>query len=129
MMFRPTTTVTKTATTTTITDQAGNTTVLNFQKTFANNLLTYARLTSISYNGVTTALPSSFLYVWDAQKTLVNQTVVADNAFAIEALYNKTQNKTTIIVLKKNVPIQTTTQTGLVLIKLTTNKGIIGYSW
>ena len=125
----PTTTVTKTATTTTITDQSGNKTTLFFQKTFTSNLLTFARLTGISYGTTTTALPSSFLYVWDASKTLISQTVVADNTFAIQALYNKSQNKTTILVLKKNVPIQTITVTGLAIIKLTTNKGMVNYSW
>jgi len=124
-----TTTVNKTATTTTITDQSGNATTLYFNKTYTNNLLTYARLTGINYGTATIALPTSFLYVWNTSKTLVSQTVVADNIFAIEALYNKVTNKTTIIVLKKNTPIQTTTVTGLAVIKLTTSKGAISYSW
>jgi len=125
----PATTVTKTATTTTITDQSGNTTTLYFSKTFTNNLLTYARLTGINYGTSTMTFTSSFLYVWDVSNTLVSQTVVADNTFAIEALYNKTTNKTTIIVLKKNVPVQTTVVNGLAIIKLATNKGNISYSW
>ena len=104
-------------------------TTLFFQKTFASNLLTFARLTGISYGTSTTPLLSSFLYIWDASKTLMSQTVVADNTFAIQALYNKSQNKTSILVFKKNVPIQTTTVAGLAIIKLTTNKGIINYSW
>ena len=125
----PTTTIAKTATTTTITDQSGNKTTLFFQKTFNGNILTYAKLTGISYGTSTTPLPSSFLYVWDATKTLISQTVVANSQFAIEALYDKKKDKTTIIVFKKNVLTQTTTLTGLRLIKLTTNKGVVSYSW
>jgi len=44
-------------------------------------------------------------------------------------LIKLTTHKTTTIVLKKNVPIQTTTITGLAVIKLTTSKGAINYSW
>lgn len=128
-----TTTVIKTATSTRITDQAGNTTTLVFQETFSGGFLTYAKLSSIQY-GTTTlvALPSSFLYVWNTKLSppvLVSQTVVADKTFAVQALYDKSKNKTTVIVLKKSTPIQTTSVPGLAIIKLTTNKGAIHYSW
>jgi hypothetical protein len=124
-----TTTVTKTGTTTTVTDGSGNKTTLFFQKQYSGSLLSYARLTGISYGTSAIALPSSFLYVWDSTKTPVSQTVVADKQFVIQAVYNKKTDKTTIIVLKKNVPIQTTTLTGLRLVKLTTSNGSVGYSW
>jgi hypothetical protein len=124
-----TTMVNKSATTTIITDESGNQTTLFFQKTFSGSILTYTKLTGINYGTSTIALPSSFLYVWDSSKILVSQTVVANNQFVIQALYDKKKDKTTIVVLKKNVPFQTTTLTGLRLIKLTTAKGSVGYSW
>ena len=129
-----TTTVIKTTSTaTTITDQAGNSTTLYFQKTFSGGFLTYAKLASIQYGTSTPiALPSSFVYIWNPltnPPTLLSQTVTADSTFVVEALFDKSKNKTSVIVLKKNTPIQTTSVTGLVVIKLTTAKGTIGYSW
>ena len=123
------TTVTKNATTTSITDASGNTTKLFFQKQFSKNILTYARMTGINYGTSTISLPSSFLYAWDSSKTPVSQTVIADKKFAIHALYNKKKDKTTIIVLEKNKQIQKVVLSGLRLIKLTTNRGTIEYSW
>jgi pimeloyl-ACP methyl ester carboxylesterase len=124
------TTVQKSATTIVITDQAGNKTTLTFQKTYSNNLLTLAKLTSIQYGNATPiALPTFFAYVWDSKQILLSQTVVADNQFVIQATYDKTKNKTTIVVLQKNIPIKTQTAPGLAIIKLTTNKGAINYSW
>jgi pimeloyl-ACP methyl ester carboxylesterase len=128
-----TTTIKSTATTTTVTDQAGNVTKLNFQKTFSGNLLTFAKLSSVQYGTSTpVSLPSSFTYLWNPLSnppTLLSQTVIADNIFAIEAAYDKSKNKTTIIVKKKGAVIQTTTVTGLAIVKLTTKKGAVGYSW
>lgn len=123
-------TVVTAGTTTTVTDQAGNVTKLAFQKTYSGKNLTYARLTSIKYGEeAPIALPSAFTYLWDSTGTLVSQTVVVDNQFIVQALYSKSKNKTTIVVLKKNVPIQTSSVAGLVLIKLTTSRGNISYSW
>ena len=116
-------------TTTTITDAAGNTTTLTFKKTYTGKFLSYAKLASIKYNTEpTVALPSSFTYIWDKTGVLISQTVVADSQFAIQALYNKKSNKTVIVVLKKNTPIQKTTMPGLAIIKLTTDKGGVDYS-
>ena len=71
----------------------------------------------------------SFLYVWDAKQVLVSQTVAVDGQFVIEALYDKAKNKTTIVTLKKGVPIQTQTVGGQAVVKLTTNKGAVGFGW
>jgi hypothetical protein len=60
--------------------------------------------------------------------TLVSQTIAADNTYVIQAIYNKSKNQTTIVVLKKNSPIQTKVFPGLELVKLTTNKGVVGYT-
>lgn len=127
------TTVLKAGNVATITDEAGNTTKLNFQRTLTKGFVTYARLVSIQY-GTSTAkmLSSSFVYIWNTKANppiLTSQTVVVDKTFGVQALYDKAKNKTTIIVLKKNIPIQTTTVSGLAVIKLTTNKGVVGYSW
>lgn len=126
------TTVAKTATSTTITDAAGNVTKLIFQKTYLGSLLMLARLKSIQYGTSTPiSLPSSFLYIWNpltSPPTLLSQTVTVDKNYLIESAYNKSKNKTTVVVLKKNVPIQTTTVLGLDIIRLTTNVGAINYS-
>jgi pimeloyl-ACP methyl ester carboxylesterase len=124
------TTITRTATTTIIIDQAGNGTRLNFQKTYSGKFLTLARLVSIQYGTSTTAaLPTSFAYIYDSAQVLVSQTLVADSQFIIEALYDKKSNKTTIIVLKKGIPIQTKSVSGQTLLILTTSKGTVGYGW
>ena len=127
------TTITKTATSTTVTDQAGNTLTLNFQKTFTGNLLTLAKLTSIKYGTSTPiSLPTQFVYIWNPltnPPTLLSQTVIVDNNYVIEAAYDKSKNKTTIIVKKKGTPIQTISVSGLCIIKLTSSKGTLNYSW
>lgn len=123
------TTISKSATSTVITDASGNKTTLFFQKQFSGSLLTYARITGISYGTSTVSVPSSFLFVWDSNKNPVSQSVVVGNQVAIQALYDSKKDKTTIIVLKKNIPIQTVTLPGLRLVKLSTNKGVMVYSW
>ncbi len=124
------TTVQKTATTTVVTDAAGNKTTLSFQKTYSGKLLTYAKLASVQYGAsAPVVLPTSFAYFWDAKQVLVSQTVVADKQFVIQALYDKAKNKTSIVVLQKNIPIKVQTVSGLAVIKLTTNKGQIVYGW
>lgn len=126
------TTISKTNSSVKITDQAGNTTTLLFNKTYFGKLLTYTRLTSIQYGTSTPILlPSSFLYVWNLSTPPLptSQSVAVDNQFGIEATYDKNKNRTTIIVLKKNQQVQTTLVSGFATIKLTTNKGAINYSW
>jgi hypothetical protein len=61
--------------------------------------------------------------------SLLSQTIAVNNTYLIQAVYDKAKNKTTIIVLKKNLPIQTSSLTGLKLVKLTTTNGVIGYGW
>ncbi|MBX4192175.1 hypothetical protein KW798_01690, partial [Candidatus Parcubacteria bacterium] len=113
-----------------LTDQAGHTTKLTFSKTFNGKIVTLARMTSIKYDSTaTTTLPSSFGYAWDTTQILVSQTVVADNQFAVQAIYDKVKNKTGILVLKKNVPFQTFSVNGLAVVKLSTNTGTVSYSW
>ena len=125
--------VSKTATSTyTITDSAGNTTKLFFQKTYTGKMLSFAKLTGVQYNN-TSATPvatSSLLYLWNPLVNppgLLSQTIVVDNTVGIEAVYDKKKNKTTVLIKKKGLPVQTQTFTGLRTIKLTTNKGVIGY--
>lgn len=128
-----TTTSTKTLTSVTISDDAGNTTKVNLQKTFTKGLLTYARIASIQYGTSTPmSLPSSFLYGWNTKispPVLISQTIVVDKTFGIQAVYDNSKNKTTIVVLKKGIPIQKSTVLGLVVVKLTSNKGVVNYSW
>lgn len=117
----------------TVTDQAGHTTKFFFTKTYAGKQLTYAKLTGVQYDTQpkVTLPSSSFLYIWDTKTpvTLISQTIAIDNTFLIQATYDKSKNKTTIVVLKKNSPIQTQSFAGLKVVKLTTNKGVVGYSW
>jgi hypothetical protein len=128
------TTVTKdTSGNVTIADQAGHTTKLFFTKTFSGKILTYAKLTGVQYDTAPkiTLPSSSFLYVWDTRAPIVplSQTIAVDGTYLLQASYYKKTNKTIIIVLKKNLPVQTTTFTGLRVVKLTTNKGVVVYSW
>ena len=124
------TTVTTVSTSTVITDKAGHATTLAFKKTYTGKYLSYARLSSIRYGiEAPVPLPTSFAYIWDTAGTLVSQTLVVDNQFVVQALYDKKKNKTTLVVLKKNVPIQTSTVMGLAIVKLSTNKGQVSYGW
>ncbi len=73
---------------------------------------------------------SSFLYLWDTKTTppmLVSQTIAVNNTYLITAIYDRTKNKTTVVILKKNVPIQTQTFTELKIVRLTTSRGVVGY--
>jgi hypothetical protein len=117
----------------TLTDQAGHTTKLFFTKTYGGKQLTYAKLTGVQYDTQPkTVIPSSsFLYIWDYKTpiTLISQTIAVDGTYLIQAIYDRSKNKTIIILLKKNVPIATQIFTGLKVVKLTTNKGVVGYTW
>jgi hypothetical protein len=127
------TTVKSVSTSITVTDLAGNVTTLNFQKTYTGGILTYARLASVQYGTSTPiSLPTSFVYLWNpliSPPILLSQTVVVDSTFGIEAMYDKSKSKTTIIVKKKGTSMQNVTVSGLAIIKLTTNKGTVSYSW
>ena len=127
------TTVSATGSKTTITDQAGNSTTLAFQKTLNAGLLTLAKLVSIQYGtSIPVVLPTSFAFIWNpliSPPTLLSQTVVADSQFILQGLYDKQKNKTTIVVLKKNQQVQIISFSGLGIIKLTTNMGMVNYSW
>jgi pimeloyl-ACP methyl ester carboxylesterase len=129
-----TTTIIKNSTGYTITDQAGHTTTLFFAKTYSGKLLTFAKLTAIQYDlsPKTPLATSSFLYLWDTKvmpQTLRSQTIAVNDTFLITALYDKKTNKTRVIILKKKLPYQTLTFTGLKIVKLTTLKGVVGYGW
>jgi hypothetical protein len=117
----------------TLTDQAGHITKLFFTKTYNGKQLTYAKLTGVQYDSQPeiTLPSSSFLYIWDNKipTTLLSQTIAVDGTYLIQATYDKAKNRTTIIVLKKSLPIQTQVFAGLKVVKLTTNKGVVGYSW
>jgi len=121
------TTVSKNGNNYTITDSSGNTTVLFFQKTFALKRLTYAKLTGVQYgNDSKISLPSSsFIYLWNP--ALISQTVAVKKDVLIEAIYNKKQDQTTVLVKKKGVQTQKQIFTGLRILKLVINKGVIGY--
>lgn len=114
-----------------ISDQAGHTTKLFFQKTFTGKRLTYAKLTGVQYDQAPkTILPSSsFLYVWDTKVTAgpVSQTIAVDGTYLLQASYDRRLNKTIVIVLKKGIPIQTKSFTGLRIVRLTTLGGVVGY--
>jgi hypothetical protein len=125
------TTVTKSVDTYTITDVAGHTTKLFFQKTFTGNRLTYAKLTKVQYdNGAIIILPSSyFVYLWQASapQTLLTQTIAVNDTYVITAVYDKAKNKTTVLLKKKGAVIQTQQFTGLHIVKLTVDNGLVGY--
>jgi hypothetical protein len=116
----------------TITDSAGHSTKLFFTKTYTGKRLTYAKLTGIQYDSTSKiTLPvSSFVYLWDTKtpSTLLSQTIAVDGTYIIQAVYDKSKNKTTVLVLKKGIPIKTQTFAGLRIPKLTSSNGVVGYS-
>jgi hypothetical protein len=72
----------------------------------------------------------SFVYLWDILKnpqTLLSQTIVVDNTYVIEAIYDVKKNETTVLLKKKGATIQKKVFTGLHISKLTLNKGVVGY--
>ncbi len=116
----------------TITDLSGHTTKLFFQKTFLGKLLTYAKLTGIQYDTATkiTLPSSSFVYLWNIianPQTLLSQTIVVNDTYGIEAVFDTKKNQTTVLLKKKGVQIQKQTFTGLRIEKLTVEKGVVGY--
>jgi hypothetical protein len=126
-----TTTTIKSADTYTVSDVAGHTTKLFFQKTFTGNRLTYAKLTKVQYdNAPTITLPSSyFVYLWQvtAPQTLLSQTIAVNDTYVVTALYDKAKNKTTVLLKKKGAVVQTQQFTGLRIVKFTVDKVVVGY--
>jgi hypothetical protein len=126
------TTISKNGNVYTITDTSGNTTKLFFQKTFLGKLLTFAKLTGIQYDSATkiTLPSSSFLYLWNPlvnPPVLLSQTIAVNGTYAIEAVYDKKKNKTTVFLKKKGVQIQKQIFIGLRIPKLVMNNGTVGY--
>lgn len=126
------TTISKNSNTYTLTDKAGNTTKLFFQKTFLGKSLTLAKLTGIQYNNDTKiTLPNtSFLYLWNILKnhpTLLSQTIAVDKTYIIEAVYDTKKNQTIVYLKKKGTTIQKKIFSGLHISKLTLEKGVVGY--
>ncbi len=126
------TTVEKTTTGYAVTDEAGNTTKLTFERTYQNRVLTLARLASIQYGTapVITLAETQFVYVWTPWKgviTLTNQTVRVDKVFTVNATYVKPLNTTTVTVSQNKKQIKKQTFPGLRLVTLTTAKGTVGY--
>ncbi|HTW96058.1 MAG TPA: hypothetical protein VMD74_00155 [Candidatus Methylomirabilis sp.] len=114
----------------TITDEAGNTTKLFFQKTFAGKLLTLAKLTGVQYNTnpIINLPSSSFVYLWNPlNSTVLNQTIVVNKIYAIEAVYDSKKNQTTVLLKEKGLAIQKKIFTGFHASKLILNKGVVGY--
>jgi pimeloyl-ACP methyl ester carboxylesterase len=121
------TTVSKNGNVYTITDSSGNKTTLFFQKTFAGKRLTFAKLTAMQYgNEPKISLPSSsFIYLWNP--ALISQTIAVKKDMLIEAVYNKQKNQTTVLLKKKGMQMQKQIFVGLKVIKLTVDKGAVGY--
>ncbi len=122
------TTITKNGNNYVVTDSFGNATTLFFQKTYSGKILTYAKLTAIQYgNNPKISVPSSsFLYIWLLNNP-VSQTIVVNDMYAIEAVYDKAKNQTIVYLKKKGVQIQKQTFSGLRIVKLVMNKGAVGY--
>ncbi|MFA5831659.1 MAG: hypothetical protein WC878_07585 [Candidatus Paceibacterota bacterium] len=121
------TTVAKDGNVYTITDLAGHTAKLFFQKTFAGKMLTFAKLTGVQYDSAPKIIlpSSSFLYIWNP--ALISQTITVKKDFLIEAVYNKKKDQTTVLVKEKGRQIRKEVFTGLRIVKLTTVQGTVGY--
>ena len=113
-----------------LTDEAGNTTKLFFQKTFAGKLLTLAKLTSVQYNSdpIVNLPNSSFVYLWNPlNSTVLSQTIVVNKTYVIEAVYDSKKNQTTVLLKEKGSTIQKKVFIGFHASKLILNKGAVGY--
>lgn len=124
--------ISKDSSTYTITDKAGNTTKLLFQKKFMGKLLIYAKLVSIQYNDEAKITPpnSSFVYVWNILKNppvLLSQTIAVDKSYLIEAIYDIKKNQTIVYLKKKGTTIQKKVFNGVHVSKLTIDGGVVGY--
>lgn len=124
--------ISETSNTYTLTDKAGNTTKLFFQKKFLSKLLIYAKLVSIQYNNddKITLPNSSFVYVWNVRNDppiLLSQTILVDKTYIIKAVYDVKKNQTTVYLKKKDTTIQKQIFTGLYTPKLTIDEGVVGY--
>lgn len=86
-----------------------------------------------SLSAAVVKLPNSyFVYAWNllvSPQVLIGQTIYVDNTYAIEALYNKRLDKTTILLKQKGLVIKRQEFSGLKIIKLTTSNGVIGYEF
>ena len=122
---------TKTCTTTqcTATDQAGNTTILTFQKQILSLNIRTLSLKTVKYNNQTFSLDPNLLsiaYVLSKNNmTDVAQTELIKNKQIMNILYSQKKNQSVITDLSKGVKPQITTTTGLKLLQVNTNKGIL----
>jgi lysophospholipase L1-like esterase len=111
-----------------ITDEAGNFTKLIFTKKKDKNRLIQAKLDSILYsNGGLYNLPkTSLTYTWDIFKSyVINQSIEVRPGFFAYANYIKPTNKTEIWASN----MAKTVFNGLKIIKLATDRGLLGYRY
>lgn len=114
-------------------DEAGNTTKLFFKRIYSGRILTFAQMTRIQYGSApVVALPATtFLYVWDVKAkppVLVSQRIAVNQTYAIEAVYNKRADRTSVLILKHGLGVKKEVFTGFKIVTVTTKKGIVGYA-
>ena len=115
-----------------ITDLSGHTTKLFFQKELEKKRLVRAKLIAVQYDGGLKRYLSdaNLLYRWDLFKNaqiLAEQKIEAIRHFEIKADFDPKKNNT---IVKTSQPGQKNTKqtfTGLRVLQLTVNKGIIGF--
>jgi len=117
--------------TTTLTDQAGNTTEIKLLNKNRKMLRMVSGIKSIKYNGVsanTSRTLMSYLWVFDWKKNLIalSQSVLYKNGYNILAVYD---GKNTRLMGKDSSGRILKTLKGLKIIKITTNKGDLTWSY
>jgi len=113
-----------------LTDEAGNTTELIFKER-NRRTATSAEITAIKYNGVSVAMSSNlFSYSWSLDKSgklaKLTQKVKSRNNYSITAVYDGVNTKITGTISTGKI---SQSFTGLKILKVTTNKGDLVWSY
>lgn len=112
-------------------DQAGNTLELIFNERNRKKQLA-ATLVSMSYNtNGATVTPNRFVFTWKTDKSgrlvKLEQSVMAKDVFRVQAVYDVHRNQTVVRETNQNGKFRRSTVTGLVILKVMTKQGSIGY--
>lgn len=118
-----------------IQDDAGHTLKLTFKRILDKNHLVYAFLSNLQYDkNPMISLPKTTLnYFWFTNRhdnyNYLFQRLLIQNQVSINTKYIQAQNKTVISIKEKGEKKQEQTLPGLVITKLTTKSGSLGYEF
>ena len=110
----------------TITDTAGHTTKLFFQKNYMGKVLSLAKLTAYQYDNAskTPVSNTNFTYSWFLNDLSTQSYSIVGN-FTLNANYTKMFGKTTVTYSKTGTPIQMKDFPGLYIAKVKLRSGVV----